>query len=121
LLVWCFILSLGFVHAQELEGTDLPELSTGDDGPWYYIQVIGTDDLRKERVFTVEEIPGDSLKVFSRPISSESFDIIDHQLWRFEPGTDNTSNYTIINKKYPDLYLAQGIWEQRTDKKTSFF
>lgn len=116
-LLWCFMLSLGSIQAQsdDFLGTDLPSTSSDESGPWYYIQVVGTDDARKAGVFTLEKQEDESLAVFNRQISSESHDAIDHQLWRFEEGFNDGCFY-IINKKYPDLYLVQKSWESRNGK-----
>jgi hypothetical protein len=71
----------------------LPEISTASDPIWYYLQVMGTDSERMNRVFTAEN----GSDVYGKPMADAPDDSpeMDKQLWRFE---QNGSNYDIINK-----------------------
>lgn len=64
----------------------LPEVSTSDNPAWYFIQVVGSDELRNDLVFTAE---GDFL--YGKALNRTN----DAQLFRFEKSGDN---YFIINK-----------------------
>ncbi|MCC8146543.1 MAG: hypothetical protein LIO93_08935 [Bacteroidales bacterium] len=131
LFLLTFILcGIGYVGAQ----TSLPEPSTGDDGPWYYIRVLGkSGDARADRVLAGSEHTGyeDSTSVRSPlnqiavagTLANDSMDIqtaADKQLWRVEKTGDE---YTIINKffgKQMGLYYWADTdhWYWRTNSTT---
>ncbi|MCC8145012.1 MAG: RICIN domain-containing protein [Bacteroidales bacterium] len=92
-LLLSLILSLGLSTAQVS-----PESSVDDNGPWYYIQVKGSNDVRFDRVMSakldetlgVERVYG----VYKNEATSE--ELLDRMLWRIEDNGDET--YVIVNK-----------------------
>ncbi|MCC8147021.1 MAG: cadherin-like beta sandwich domain-containing protein [Bacteroidales bacterium] len=90
------------VDVQEPEPVDIysgaPKLSTNNEGPWYFIQVKGSD-VRADLTMTADTLHTDETN-FVNIVRGKTFnmhqDTIDSQLWRFEK--DNTGVYTIINK-----------------------
>ena len=106
------ILSIGCINAQ----SELPTLSTNDDGPWYRIQVRGADNDREYRYWTVDKRTAanwpeelDLHRVFGEHTLATSFEDVEKQLFRFENAGDG--NYEIINK-HTGLYLDQRIWTE---------
>ena len=69
----------------------MPTVSTSDNPIWYYIEVVGSDDLRKNLVFTRSgnEVYGASM------YDGGDNATLANQLWRFEA---SESEYVIINK-----------------------
>ena len=113
LLLMCFILGLGYANAQ----SSLPQVSTDDSGPWYYIQVEGKkNDPRANRVLTGDlddlEKGSEQYVVFGTYVTDEVD--IDKQMWRFEK--NENEEYVIINKfwnKQIDIYF----WEDTSHWK----
>ena len=83
LLLLMVVASLFF---QQNLTAQLPKVSTADNPIWYYIQVVGTDADRYNRVF-VAKTDG----IYGEALNKSS----DAQLFRFEQGG---SNYYIVSK-----------------------
>lgn len=82
---------IAVVFFQQKAFAQLPEVSTASDPIWYYIQVLGIDDDREGRVFTVEGTTVSGRKI----VNSTNLAEVNLQLWRFEKSGDN---YIIINR-----------------------
>lgn len=96
LFLFFAIIALGYAKAELPEGDDL-----------YYIQVLGTDAIRYDRVITVGTGVEGIERAFSQPISSTSFDEVYGQLWQFEDlGPDEEGiNEWLIRSKLRGTYL----------------
>ncbi|MDH8701134.1 hypothetical protein M2138_000473 [Dysgonomonadaceae bacterium PH5-43] len=125
LLLCCVALTLGIAKAQPgmddlTEGTDLPVLSTGNAGPWYYIQAIGSGNSREGVCFTAENDATNNVnRVYARPphAADSNKDARNRQLWRFEEGADE-GTYIAISRRYPDHFLDQ--WYNKGMSKWMF-
>ena len=93
LLLMGFILYLGYSNAL---GANLPELSTDDTGPWYYIKVLGSSANRKGLVLTAESTDDGLNRVFGRDSKATNIDELYSRLWRVEEAEDG--NYVLINR-----------------------
>ena len=113
------ILSIGCINAQ----SELPKLSTGvgDDGPWYYVRVLGSGDDRENRYWTVDKretanFMEDKYRIFGEHALATSFEAVERQLFRFEDAGAGT--YAIKNK-FTGLYLDHQLWSTKGNKGVS--
>lgn len=92
----------------------LPLVSKNDNGPWYTIQVLGSD-VRVGLAMTADTIPAmnDKNAVFGKALASSTAGL-EKQLWRFE--IDEDGKYTVINKSTGEKMSVHN-WEYEQGKK----
>ncbi|MDH8701189.1 hypothetical protein M2138_000528 [Dysgonomonadaceae bacterium PH5-43] len=85
----------------------LPKLSKDNEGPWYFIQVLG-GDVRVGLTMTADEDATDPENVINRVFGKAlPTGDVEKQLWRAEMDADG--NYAFVNKYY-DQYLSAWKW-----------
>ena len=92
--------------------SDLPQPSTNGDGPWYYIQVKGSNDVRHDRVIAAidNETTGNTRAIGVSKDEVSSLDDIYKRLWCFIKIEEGV--YEIVNR-YSDKVLDVWNWADK--------
>ncbi|MDR0428050.1 MAG: hypothetical protein LBH12_05550, partial [Dysgonamonadaceae bacterium] len=103
LIVFCVFFASNCLRAQ----STLPEVGTAEDGPWYYIQVKGSDAVRTNRVFAAipDETTGNVRVMGVGKDEINSIEDVNRRLWSFEDY--GNGSYIIVNKQEENVL---GIW-----------